>query len=70
MDTEVLCNTAFEHCHCAKLHGHGSPHECECVGSWDDEGTIYHLPAFIIPPAIDDDRLQLAQTLSRALESP
>ena len=50
--TGVLCPAILSRCECDKPIGHEGPHECQCGGSWGDDGEIYQFPQRIIWPRI------------------
>ena len=45
MDTQPIdCESTKAECLCNRPHGHEGPHECNCAGSWDDDGEVLAFP--------------------------
>jgi hypothetical protein len=41
------CPDTRERCRCKHAPGHAGPHECECLGSWNDDGYVLHWPEIV-----------------------
>lgn len=40
----VLCDDVKSSCVCGLASGHDGPHECDCGGSWDVDGSVVRWP--------------------------